>query len=42
MIKIYRTVWENPTPEQEIASLDYVSRGTPSAPFLISITAEKK
>ena len=41
-LKIYKTTWENPTPEVEIVSVDYASSMTPAAPFLVALTAEKK
>lgn len=37
---IYHRVWENPFPDREIASLDFVSTRTMCAPFLIAVTAE--
>jgi len=39
-VGIYLTTWENPMPEQEIASIDYCSAMANSAPFLIAITLE--
>jgi hypothetical protein len=42
VLKLYRTVWENPKPELEIASVDYASSMTNSAPFLVALTAEKR
>jgi hypothetical protein len=41
-LKLYKTSWENPRPEVEIVRVDYVSRMTTAAPFLIAVTAEKK
>ncbi|MBM3841415.1 MAG: DUF2092 domain-containing protein [Verrucomicrobia bacterium] len=40
VVRIYKSVWVNPLPEVEIASLDFVSAMTDSAPFLIAITDE--
>jgi outer membrane lipoprotein-sorting protein len=40
VVRIFKSVWANPLPEVEIASLDFVSAMTDSAPFLIAITAE--
>jgi hypothetical protein len=36
---IYVTIWNNPLPEVEIRSVDYVSTMSESAPFLIAFTA---
>ena len=38
--RVYMSTWENPRPEVEIASLDFVSKLTKCGPFLIAITAE--
>jgi tetratricopeptide (TPR) repeat protein len=32
--------WENPSPEREIASFDFISAHAASAPFLVAVTAE--
>ena len=39
-IRLFRSTWENPRPEAEIASIDFHSAMTLAAPFLIAITAE--
>jgi hypothetical protein len=39
-IQLYKTTWENPTPEVEITSIDFTSAKRTSAPFLIAITVE--
>jgi hypothetical protein len=39
-IRLFRWTWENPLPEIEIRSLDFVSALTGCAPFLVAITAE--
>jgi hypothetical protein len=39
-VRLFKTAWVNPTPETEIASLDYLSAMADAAPFLVSITAE--
>lgn len=40
-IRIFKSAWENPHPEQEISTIDYTSRNeTISAPFLIAISTE--
>ena len=38
--RVYLTTWENPHPEVEIRSLDFVSEMTKCGPFLIALTAE--
>ncbi len=41
-LRVYLTSWQNPRPDVEIASVDYVSEGTTAAtPFCIAITAER-
>ena len=40
MIRLYKTTWENPTPEVELTSIDFVSAKRRSAPFLVAITVE--
>jgi hypothetical protein len=37
---LFKTTWNNPRPDQEIATIDYRSTMTDSAPFLIAITVE--
>lgn len=37
---LYHLLWRNPEPDTEIESLDFVSSGTESAPFLVALTAE--
>jgi len=39
-IGLFKTTWNNPRPNQEIATIDYRSAMTDSAPFLIAITIE--
>ncbi len=39
-IRLFKTVWENPLPQVEIKSLDFVSKMTDAGPFVIAITAE--
>jgi WD40 repeat protein len=39
-IRIFEQTWENPRPEVEIATLDFVSKLTKCHPVLIAITAE--
>jgi hypothetical protein len=39
-LKLYLTTWKNPHPKKKVASIDYVSRATTSAPFCIAMTVE--
>ncbi len=39
-IRIFEQTWTNPRPEVEIATLDFVSKMTKCAPFLIAVTAQ--
>lgn len=39
-LRLYQTRWENPLPDQEITTIDFVSTMSDSAPFLLGITAE--
>ena len=39
-LELYKTTWKNPRPDAVIESLDYISAMTPSAPFLLALTAE--
>jgi tetratricopeptide (TPR) repeat protein len=39
-VRLYMTTWTNPRPDVEVASIDFVSAMTDSAPVLIAITAE--
>jgi hypothetical protein len=39
-IRLFCRTWENPHPEIEIQCLDFVSKMTKCAPFLVAITAE--
>jgi len=39
-LRLYKRTWENPKPDVEIQSIDFVSTVTPSGPFLIAITIE--
>lgn len=39
-VRIYRRTWENPSPDREVASLEFSSTMTRSAPFLLAITTE--
>jgi hypothetical protein len=38
--RLYGTTWNNPYPETEIASLDFVSFRQTAAPFLVAVTVE--
>jgi hypothetical protein len=39
-LRLYHTVWRNPTPDAEVNSISFVSHLTDSAPFLVAITLE--
>ena len=39
-IRIYKMTWENPRPEVQIESLDFISAMEDAAPFLLAITVE--
>lgn len=41
-VRLYRTTWDNPKPEQKIVSIDIIGRKDESvaAPFCVAITAE--
>ena len=38
--RLYVTTWDNPHPETEIVSLDFISFRTTAAPFLVAVTIE--
>jgi hypothetical protein len=38
-LRVFKTTWENPLPDQLIETIDYVSDMTVASPFLIAITA---
>jgi hypothetical protein len=39
-LRLFSTTWDNPAPNVEIKSIDYVSPQGPAAPFLIAITVD--
>jgi len=39
-LRLFKSSWENPRPDVEIKTIDYVSALRRAAPFLIAITAE--
>jgi WD40 repeat protein len=39
-IRLFKTTWENPYPEVEVKSIDFVSTHDIAAPFLVAITVE--
>jgi hypothetical protein len=39
-VRVYLMTWRNPHPERPMATLDFISHQTHSAPFLIAITAD--
>jgi hypothetical protein len=40
-IRLYKSTWENPRPDVEITTLDFVSSMSEAAPFCVAITAEQ-
>jgi hypothetical protein len=40
VLRVYKTQWKNPEPDQPIVSIDFLSANLDPAPFLIAITAE--
>jgi len=41
LLRLYLTVWENPHPDKQIVSIDYVSTNTNAAPFCVAMTIEE-
>ena len=39
-LRLYRMTWKNPRPTIRVQSIDYVSMGSKSAPFLLALTVE--
>jgi hypothetical protein len=39
-LRLFMTTWENPYPETQIFSIDYISTMADAAPFLVAISAE--
>jgi thiol-disulfide isomerase/thioredoxin len=39
-VRVYTRTWENPNPDREVASIDFISSMTRCAPFLLAITTE--
>jgi hypothetical protein len=39
-LRLYRTTWLNPRPQAPVASVDYVSSQSKSAPFMAALTVE--
>ena len=39
-IRLFRVTWDNPSPDVEIRTLDFVSLMRVAAPFLVAITVE--
>jgi serine/threonine protein kinase/class 3 adenylate cyclase len=39
-VRLYKCTWENPQPDTEMVSMDFVSTMTDAAPFLIALTSE--
>ena len=40
LLRLFTTTWENPYPETQVFSIDYISAMEDAAPFLIAIAAE--
>jgi hypothetical protein len=38
--RLFKFTWSNPSPEQEIASIDFTSTFTEAVPFLVGLTVE--
>ena len=38
--RLYHRSWENPRPDFEVQSIDFISRVTRSGPFLVALTVE--
>jgi len=39
-LRLYLTPYENPRPDLEVTSIDFVSKLTHAAPFLVALTVE--
>ena len=39
-LRLYHCTWENPRPDVEVVSIDFVSKMTSTAPFIIGLTVE--
>jgi hypothetical protein len=39
-LRLFKSSWDNPWPDAEIASVDFVSSESGAKPFLVGITAE--
>ncbi len=39
-IRLFKTTWKNPRPDVQVKSIDYISKMTNCAPFLVAITVE--
>ena len=39
-VRLFPSTFENPRPEVEVVAVDFVSRKTPTAPFLVAMTVE--
>jgi hypothetical protein len=40
VVRLFKSTWVNPFPEEGIVSIDFLSSMAESAPFVIAITAE--
>jgi hypothetical protein len=41
-IRLYKTTWTNPRPDKKVTHIDFVSKMTNCAPFVVAMTAEGK
>ena len=39
-VRIYSRTWENPLPDREVDTIDFISTMTQCAPFLLALTVE--
>jgi hypothetical protein len=39
-VRVYKSVWDNPQPDLEIRTLDFISKMTEASPFLLAITVD--
>ena len=39
-LRLYLTMWKNPTPEKKVVSIDFISAKTNAAPFCVAMTIE--
>jgi hypothetical protein len=39
-VRLFKTTWVNPAPDNEVESIDFISTMSNPAPFLVAITAD--